>query len=144
MAAIKTKKRKNRLSLQNHFSFTLSTLSNMLPFYENDSILDATFSAVTKTTDTFNKNKRCQITLEGLSSFCAKLEPASSKKPRNTRDQCSAKVYFPCSLSLELNRFGSYPNNILKNSLEKQSSLFLWFSAHIHIPSTLPPPPRNY
>ena len=53
--------------------------SNMLWFYENDSILSATFSAVTKTTDTFNKNKRCHMNLEGLSSVCAKLEPASSK-----------------------------------------------------------------
>ena len=36
-------------------------------------------SAFTKTTDTFNKNKRCHMTLEGLSSVCAKLDPASSK-----------------------------------------------------------------
>ena len=26
-----------------------------------------------------DKNKRCHMTLEGLSSACAKLEPASSK-----------------------------------------------------------------
>ena len=51
----------------------------MLWFYENDSFLNATFSAFTKTTDTFNKNKRCYMTLEGLSSVCAKLELASSK-----------------------------------------------------------------
>ena len=31
------------------------------------------------TTDTLNKNKRCHMTLEGLSSVCAKLKPASSK-----------------------------------------------------------------
>ena len=37
------------------------------------------FSAFTKTTDRFNKNKRCHMTLKGLSSVCAKLEPASSK-----------------------------------------------------------------
>ena len=36
------------------------------------------FSAFTKTTDTFSKNKRCHVTLEGLSSVCVKLEPASS------------------------------------------------------------------
>ena len=29
--------------------------------------------------DTFNKNKRCHMTLEGLSSVCTKLESASSK-----------------------------------------------------------------
>ena len=51
----------------------------MLWFYENDSILNATFSAFAKTTDKFNKNKRCHMTLEGLSSVCAKLETASSK-----------------------------------------------------------------
>ena len=51
----------------------------MLWFYENDSILNATFSTFTKTTDTFNKIKRCQTTLEGLSSVCTILEPASSK-----------------------------------------------------------------
>ena len=51
----------------------------MFWFYENDSILNATFSAFTKTTDTFNKNKQLHMTLEGLSNVCAKLEPASSK-----------------------------------------------------------------
>ena len=35
------------------------------------------FSAFTKATDTFNKNKRCYMTLEGLSSVCATLELAS-------------------------------------------------------------------
>ena len=37
------------------------------------------FSAVTKTTDTL-KNKRCCMTLEELSSVCAKLETAASSK----------------------------------------------------------------
>ena len=37
------------------------------------------FSVFTKTTDTFNKNRRCHMALEGLSSVCAKLQPASSK-----------------------------------------------------------------
>ena len=37
------------------------------------------FSAFIKTADTFNKNKRCYMTLEGLSNVCAKLEPASSE-----------------------------------------------------------------
>ena len=63
----------NRLFLQNHSSFTLSTLSNMLWFYQNDPILNATFSAFTKPTDTFNKNEQCYMTLEGLSSVCAKI-----------------------------------------------------------------------
>ena len=35
--------------------------------------------AFTKTTDTFNKNKRCHMDLEGLSIVCAKLQPTSSK-----------------------------------------------------------------
>ena len=51
----------------------------MLWFYENDSILNATFSTFTKTIDTFNKNKCCHMTLEVLSCVCAKLVPASSK-----------------------------------------------------------------
>ena len=41
--------------------------------------LNAIFSALKKATDSFNKNKRCHITLKGLSSVCAKLEAASSK-----------------------------------------------------------------
>ena len=52
----------------------------MLWFYENDSIFNANLLAFTKTTtDTFNKNKRCYVTLKGLSSVYAKLELASSK-----------------------------------------------------------------
>ena len=51
----------------------------MLWLHENNSILTLHFSALTKTTDTFNKNKRCHKILEGLSSVCVKLEPASSK-----------------------------------------------------------------
>ena len=54
-------------------------LSNMVWFYENDSILTLHFSAITNTTDTFNKPKLCHKTLEGLNSVCGKLEPASSK-----------------------------------------------------------------
>ena len=52
----------------------------MLWFYENDSILNATFWAFTKTTDTFKENKRCHMTVERFSSVCAKLEPAASSK----------------------------------------------------------------
>ena len=37
------------------------------------------FSTFTKTTDTFKKNKRCHMALEGLNSVCAKLELASCK-----------------------------------------------------------------
>ena len=37
------------------------------------------------------------MTLEGLSSVCVKLELASSKEYRNTRDKCPAKVYIACS-----------------------------------------------
>ena len=56
---LKLEKRENRLFLQNRFAFTLSSLVKYVMFYENDSILNATFiSAFTKTTDTFNKNKR--------------------------------------------------------------------------------------
>ena len=51
----------------------------MLWFYENNSDLNARFLAFTKATDTFNKNKRHQMALEGLSSVCAKLELASFK-----------------------------------------------------------------
>ena len=51
----------------------------MLWFYENDSILNATFSAFKKATESFNINKRCHMTLEGVSSVCAKLELAGSK-----------------------------------------------------------------
>ena len=40
--------------------------------------LKLNFSAFTKTTDTFNKNKRFHMILEGLSSVCAKLEQATS------------------------------------------------------------------
>ena len=54
-------------------------LSNKVWFYENDSILTLHFSAITNTTDTFNKNKLCHKILEGLNSVCGKLEPASSK-----------------------------------------------------------------
>ena len=53
--------------------------NNMLWLYENNSILTPHFSAFTKTTDTFNKNKRCHKILEELSSVCGRLEPASSK-----------------------------------------------------------------
>ena len=55
------------------------TLSNMLWFYENGSILNATFLGIYKTTDTFDKDERCHTTLKGLSSVCAKLELPSSK-----------------------------------------------------------------
>ena len=42
----------------------------MLWFYENDSILNATFFGSYKyDTGTFNKNKRCYMTLDGLAVF---------------------------------------------------------------------------
>ena len=47
--------------------------------YKNDSISGLHFSVFTGTTDTFTKNKRCHMILEGFSGFCANLEPASSK-----------------------------------------------------------------
>ena len=72
----KLEKCENPLFLQNHFAFTLTNLSNMLRFYENDSILNATFSAFTKTTNTSNKNNRCPW---WLSSVCTKLKPATTK-----------------------------------------------------------------
>ena len=53
------------------------TLSDMLWFYENDSISERyIFRHVRRQYLTFNKNKRYHMTLEGLS---AKLEPASCK-----------------------------------------------------------------
>ena len=51
----------------------------MLWFYENDSILNNTSLAFTTTTDTFNKSKQYHMTLEGLGSVCAKLEPTGPK-----------------------------------------------------------------
>ena len=51
----------------------------MLWFYESDSILNAIFFGVYKDNRDINKNKRCYVTLKGLSSICAKLELASSK-----------------------------------------------------------------
>ena len=54
-------------------------LSNMLWFYEDDSILNTAFSAFQTATNSFNKSKRCRMTLEDLGRVCAKLEPASSK-----------------------------------------------------------------
>ena len=76
---LKLEKRENRLFLQNHFAFTLSNLVKYVMVDENDPILNAIFSAFKKATDSFYKNKRCHMTLEGLSSVCAKLEPASSE-----------------------------------------------------------------
>ena len=61
-------------------------------FFENDSILNGTFSVFTKIIDIFNKHIRRHMTLEGLSSVCAKLEPASFKNNENTRDKCPAKI----------------------------------------------------
>ena len=43
---LELEKRENRLFLQSHF---VLTLSNMLWFYENNSILDATFFGIYKT-----------------------------------------------------------------------------------------------
>ena len=77
---LKLEKRENGLFLQNHFALHYQTLSNTLWFYENDSYSERyVFSPFTKKTDTFNKNKRCHVTLEGLGSVCAKLKPVSSK-----------------------------------------------------------------
>ena len=68
-------------ALQNHFaSLHYQPLSNMLWFYENGSILSATFFWHLQRLQThLTKNKLCHMILEGLSSVCAKLEPASSK-----------------------------------------------------------------
>ena len=58
MIEIVSEKRENRLFLQNHLPLHYQPVSNILWFYEDDSILSATFSAFTRTTDTFYKNKR--------------------------------------------------------------------------------------
>ena len=78
---LKLEKRKNRLFYKIILPLHYQTLPIMLWFYENDSVLNATFFGIYKFTfkDTFNNNKQCHITLEGLNSVCAKLEPASSK-----------------------------------------------------------------
>ena len=68
----------------------------MLWFYENDSILNTTFSAVRKTKDTFNKNKRGHMTFEGLSTVCAKLEPAISKNNEILEINFPAKICIAC------------------------------------------------
>ena len=78
--AIKTRKSENWLFLQNHFAFTLSNLVKYVVVYKKTTLFwKLQFSAFTKTTDTFNKNKRWHITFEGMISVCAKLEPASFK-----------------------------------------------------------------
>ena len=76
---LKLEKRENRQFLQNYFAFTLSTLVKYVTVLWKRLFWTLNFSAFTKTTDSFNKNKWCHMTLEGLSSVCAKLEPASSK-----------------------------------------------------------------
>ena len=48
----------------------------MLWFYENHSILNASFFGIYK--NNRHKNKQCHMTFEGLSSVCANLEPAGS------------------------------------------------------------------
>ena len=45
---LKLEKHKGRLFLQNHFALHYQTLSNMLWFYENNSILNATFFGIYK------------------------------------------------------------------------------------------------
>ena len=78
--AIKTRKTwKSTAFTKSFLNLHYQPLSNVLWFYWNDSILNATFSAFIKITDTFNKNERCHMTLEWLSSVCARSEPASSK-----------------------------------------------------------------
>ena len=77
---LKLEKRKNDCFYKIILPLHYQTLSSMLWLYENDSILNATFLAFTKITDTFNKNKRCHVTLHGLNSVCAKLELASCKR----------------------------------------------------------------
>ena len=76
---LKLEKRENRLFLQNHIAFTLSNLVKCYGFMKTTIFWTLPFSAFTKSTDTFNKNKRCYMTLEGMSNVCAKLDLANSK-----------------------------------------------------------------
>ena len=82
--AIKIRKRENRLFLQNHLPLHYQT-PGIKPYQICYGFMKTTifwtlrFSAFTKTTDTINKNKQCHMTLGGLSSVCAKLEPPSFK-----------------------------------------------------------------
>ena len=56
--ALKLGKFGNRLFLQNPFAFTLTNLVKYVRVYENESILNVTFSASIKATDSFIKNRR--------------------------------------------------------------------------------------
>ena len=77
--AIKTRQARKSTVFTNHFAFTLSNLVKCYGFMKTTLFWTLHFSAFTKTTDTINKNKRCHMTFEVLSSICAKLEPVSSK-----------------------------------------------------------------
>ena len=55
----------------------------------------------------YNKYNQCDTTLGGLSSVCAKLEPASFKNII-TRDKCPAEIYNACS----------FPRSILTLEME--------------------------
>ena len=48
-------------------------------FMKTTLFLELHFLAFTKTTETIDKKKRCHLTLGGLSSISAKLQPVSSK-----------------------------------------------------------------
>ena len=75
----KLEKREDRIFSQNRSAFTLSNLVELCNgFMKTTLLLTLHLSAFTKTTGTISKNKRFQMTLKGLSRFCAKLEPASS------------------------------------------------------------------
>ena len=66
-------------------------------FMKTTLLLIIHFLAITKTTDTFNKNKQCHMTLERLSSVCAKLEPAGSKNNEILKINNPEKIYIACS-----------------------------------------------
>ena len=72
------------------------------------------FLALTKTTDTFNKNKRCHMTLEGLSSVCAKLEPSISENNK-ILEISVLQIYIACSLFCPRPCFSSISVNISFN-----------------------------
>ena len=76
---LKLEKLESRLFYKIILPLQYRTLSNMLGFYENDSILNATFFGFYKDSRHIEQNKRCHMTLQGLSNVYAKLEPASSK-----------------------------------------------------------------
>ena len=114
------------------------TLSNMLCFYKKDFILNAAFFGIYKDNRHVNKNTRCHMTLEGLSSVCAKLKPASSKNNEMREITALLEEFHNARCTLLsircLNfRAVSYWSEILNLHFDFVSSLTLNVSAELHI-----------